>query len=242
MDEKKDDTQKKSFWEKLIDYIAKNPFLVLWNVAIIIGGLVGYYHYLHVGYLPEVDIKSMGTILVALALTGVLMTGFLTITFCFPSIYLRGLFKQKDDETLSAEAELQHIRASGLVMLITAVNGAGVAAIVLWLFGDEKLQLPNGYYGLVGAGFVLISGLARWTLRHRHQHYRDIGKYIYGSFVWMVSLLLMSLYLIGSVIANEDLATSNKLFITILFFIAVVFSNIGLAVKGASSLGREVGS
>lgn len=238
MDVKKDGAQEKNFSEKLLDYIVKNPFLVLWNIAAIIGGLVGYYHYLRVGYLPEVDIKSMGTILVALALTGVLMTGLLTVTFCFPAIYLRGLFKSKTDGTLSPEIELKCIRASGLVMLITAVNGVGLAAIVLWLFSEKKFQLPDAQFVLLGTILVTLACMARWRLRSFHEYYRDIGKFIYSSFVWMVSLLLLSLYLIGSVISNDELSTTGKVLITILFFAVIIFSNIGLAVKGAPNLGR----
>ncbi|MBN9358158.1 MAG: hypothetical protein J0I15_17045 [Herbaspirillum huttiense] len=167
------------------------------------------------------------------------MTGLLTVTFCFPAIYLRGLFRSKTDGTLSPEVELKSVRASGLVMLITVVNGVGLAAIVLWLFAEKKFQLPDAHFVLLGTILVTLACMARWRLRSFHEYYRDIGKFIYGSFVWMVSLLLLlSRYLIGSVISNDELSTTGKVLITFLFFAVIIFSNIGLAVKGAPNLGR----
>ena len=51
-----------------------------------VGGLLGFLHYAQLGYMPEIDLKSAITILMALALTGTALTFLIAVIFTAPAL------------------------------------------------------------------------------------------------------------------------------------------------------------
>jgi hypothetical protein len=73
----------------LHDYVFKNPFLVLWNCALILGGLITFSHFSSIKYFPDLDIKTASSFLLGIALLGLLLTTLLALTLVAPSYLLR---------------------------------------------------------------------------------------------------------------------------------------------------------
>lgn len=73
----------------LQDYIFKNPFLVLWNSALILGGLITFGHFSSIKYFPDLDIKTASSFLLGIALLGLLLTTLLAVSLVAPSYLLR---------------------------------------------------------------------------------------------------------------------------------------------------------
>jgi hypothetical protein len=78
-----------SAWITLVDYCLKNPFLVLWNVALILGGIITFSHFVSIKYFPDLDVKTASSFLLGIALLGVSLMSVLAIVFVVPSYLIR---------------------------------------------------------------------------------------------------------------------------------------------------------
>jgi hypothetical protein len=78
-----------SGWAKFSDYCFKNPFLVLWNVALILGGVITFSHFVSIGYFPDLDIKTASAFLLGIALLGVSLVSLLAVVLIVPSYLIR---------------------------------------------------------------------------------------------------------------------------------------------------------
>ena len=247
MSDNNTDLPKKSFLGHLVDYVGKNPFLTLWNMVAIIGGMVGYIHYLRVGYIPEIDIKSAGTIFIALALTGILLTVALTICFIFPSIYLRMLFFSKTAADTAKEQSadpdiFKYRKIIAWKMLRASIFALGVWGLIFWAADADRLSSPNFWNGLAGGFLILIAVVISLPKSRKHEtdshepenksstwwHRRS--DFLWTTSIWIISFFLVFLLLIYPVFENKDLSLTGKILSTIEFLIAVVFANIGLAI------------
>lgn len=81
---------KPSVLQRLMDYMLKNPFIALWNVALIVGGTIALFYFAQIGYLPDLDPKSATSMLISIAMLGCVMVGFLTVIFIIPASMIRG--------------------------------------------------------------------------------------------------------------------------------------------------------
>jgi len=78
-----------SSWSKISDYCSKNPFLILWNVALVLGGLITFSHFSSVRYFPDLDIKTLSAFLLGIALLGVALILLLAVVLVVPSYLIR---------------------------------------------------------------------------------------------------------------------------------------------------------
>jgi hypothetical protein len=76
-------------FSSLQEYVFKNPFLVLWNSALILGGLIAFGHFSSIKYFPDLDIKTASSFLLGIALLGLLLTTLLAVSLVAPSYLLR---------------------------------------------------------------------------------------------------------------------------------------------------------
>lgn len=73
----------------LLDYFLKNPLLVLWNAALVLGGLTCFSHFTAIRYFPDLDFKTASSFLVGVALLGVAMMSMLAAMLVVPSYLIR---------------------------------------------------------------------------------------------------------------------------------------------------------
>lgn len=67
-----------------INHFTNNPFLTLYNIAMIIGGAIAYKFFIAIDYLPDFDLKNAATFLIGIALVGVVITFALALYFAAP--------------------------------------------------------------------------------------------------------------------------------------------------------------
>jgi hypothetical protein len=76
-------------WNWFLEYCVRNPFFVLWNLALISGGLITLVHFVSIGYFPDLDIKTASSFLMGIALLGLFLVLLLSIMLVIPSYLIR---------------------------------------------------------------------------------------------------------------------------------------------------------
>ncbi len=62
----------------------------MWNVALVVGGMIALFYFAQIGYLPDFDPKSAASTLIAIAILGCVLVAFLTLVFIVPAGMIRG--------------------------------------------------------------------------------------------------------------------------------------------------------
>lgn len=249
------------FYERLIEYISKNPFFSLWNVAIIIGGIVGYFHYSRIAYIPEIDVKSVATIFIALALTGTFLAILLALIFLMPLFYLRLIIwknpQQLDTESrietcndLAEQALIVKRRVAIALMLRTAILAIGLWSTLIWSLSEKVWRMPEAGFGLVG--FILIftttifakkiSRLFELFCERMKKETPDLSQnwlvvhadHIMATGVWIIAFGLIAVMLNSPILNNKNLTDGDKIFWVITFLSVVIFVNTLLAIASFS--------
>ncbi|NYE60078.1 cyanate permease [Duganella sp. 1224] len=115
---------KPSITHRLLDATLKNPFITMWNLALIIGGLIALVYFAQLGYLPDLDLKTASSFLLAVALVGVFLSAILMVIFNVPSLMIRS--ERKDDDQTT-------FRLFVLRAVLCGVTGA-----CFWCSGDSR--------------------------------------------------------------------------------------------------------
>lgn len=150
--------------ERIIDYVSKNPFISLWSIAAIVGGIFGYLHYANLGYLPEIDIKSAGTVLLSLALTGIALTICLGIIFLIPTLFLyspneTSSNSRKDNDLPDGPLVLKKKKRNWKILstlLRSTMIAVGFLLIIIHI--DARRYDPSGFetLNILGIAFVFV--------------------------------------------------------------------------------------
>lgn len=80
------EVNKKGFWAAIQGYFEKNLMIALWSIFLFIGGLMFILHFAQIGFMPELDIKSSLSLLVASAFSAAI-----TFLLCCLALILPGL-------------------------------------------------------------------------------------------------------------------------------------------------------
>lgn len=251
MNDQDNDPSRKNFSERLLDYVAKNPFFTLWNISVIIGGIFGYLHYSRIGYIPEIDFKSAATIFIALALTGTFFTMVLVFIFQLPSFLLR-LFLRVDQEPNTAivggsenfpidQALVERHRSVGALIFCTAIIAIGIWCLIFWLHSDTAWQSPDAWFGVMG---VFLIGGAAVTFRMGGRFFKFISSYLGRLFpkvlvtwsiknanfflaigVWWFAMCFIGLMVNLPILSNKSLSGNDKAFWLTGFLAIVIMAN-----------------
>lgn len=255
-----DGSKPKNLKVLVIDYVSKNPFLTLWSVAGIVGGLFGYIHYARIGYIPEIDIKSAGTILFSLALTGVVFTTAFGAIFLVPAIYFRSA--ERGDPSLvnlsipedPYELEIK-IRNRSIAALIirSSILSLGIYSVLL---GGLAWGNQIGIF-LVGVGIVVMASMTFFFKKFGVMFYlgkkkngENESKYWIGRFfsknaeligatvVWFFSFTYVFVFANQSIFSNIKLDFFEKVLFSVALIFIVLFANLIVAIPGISKVDR----
>jgi hypothetical protein len=251
------DTSKK-FSEQLLEYVSKNPFLTLWSFAAIIGGLFGFFHYARVGYMPEIDIKTAGTILISLALTGGIFTILVAAIFLVPAFYLRSVvgveqvFGALDisEDPVKQEIKKQRRRVVRIILsaailalglyslLIGCLSGMTTAGLIFGAIGGVLVAVTTFFCKKI-ASLVSPSEKRQITnvrvkafVQFSSVHSELIGAVI----IWFFAFSLVFIMIGPSVLSSNNATFTEKTFWFLGLLFVVIVSNLTLSIPG---LGKD---
>jgi hypothetical protein len=143
---------KPSIFQRLLDYVLKNPFLTLWNVALLVGGMIALFYFAQLGYLPDFDPKSAASTLIAIATLGCVLVAFLTLVFIVPAGMIRGQVWKTYCQLTAAgpDAPAQPVSVDLLKLrrpaFVRAVVLHGLAAYFSWGVLVSCVAAGSGYF------------------------------------------------------------------------------------------------
>lgn len=222
-DQDKPNPEKPSIAERLMDAVLKNPFITMWNLALMIGGLIALIYFAQLGYMPDLDFKTASSFLLALAILGVFLSSILILVFNVPSLMMRSDKKVGDIDTGKSFA----FRA-----FLCGATGASFWLMILGLFGLDPGHEALGRQILIASGIIcficvaVVAYLAWKTYRGRALDF--IGRDLIWLFMWLMlaptfwGLALMRI----RAPSHEDI---NTLLMTGLFMLIVIAFNAILA-------------
>jgi hypothetical protein len=131
---------KASALERLLDYAFKNPFIAMWNLALIVGGFIALVYFTQIGYFPDLDLKSGSSFLIGIAFLGIFLSALLAIVFTVPSwmirtevwrnyLQLKERVPGMEPQAISIEMERKR-----RLPFIAFASLHGLAAACFWLF------------------------------------------------------------------------------------------------------------
>jgi hypothetical protein len=92
-------SQKSPVHERLLDKLIDSPFATLWNLTVIIGGLIALIYFTQLGYLPDMDLKSSAAFFLGISVVSLFLLGLLILVFSVPSWMLRNELRSAADES-----------------------------------------------------------------------------------------------------------------------------------------------
>lgn len=258
--EQNESNKPKKFRALLIDYVSKNPLVTLWSIVLVLGGMFGYIHYTRIGYIPEIDIKSAGTILISLALTGVFFTAAFGAIFLVPAIYFRSVGQNYPnlvdtsilEDPYALERKMGNRRIAKLVIR-SSITALGAYSFV---FGVISWDDPIGKY-LVGIGIVVITSMmlvfdmvVSWLSIEKKEVNKNGGgnrisrffskdkELIGATIIWFCSFLYVFLFADKSIFSNIKLALHEKVLFSVVLLLTLLLANVVGAIPGLSKAGR----
>ena len=105
--------------ERLLDKLVDSPFATLWNLTVIVGGLIALIYFTQLGYLPDMDLKSSAAFFLSIAVLSMFLVGLLILVFSVPSWMLRTELRQTNE---SRPASVDTSRPRGLEWLLRRVG------------------------------------------------------------------------------------------------------------------------
>jgi hypothetical protein len=169
----------------LQDYVFKNPFLVLWNSALILGGLITLGHFSSIKYFPDLDIKTASSFLLGVALLGLLLTTLLAVTLIAPSYLLRNdiwtnyflhAARNPGQARLRVSTDVEKRRRLPFLTLNLCYGlGAFFAFVFLssYLFDRSYVGYRENIRMVAGIGMVLSLAAQLWGDRYWKQRDRQ---------------------------------------------------------------------
>lgn len=247
------------YLSSLQDYVFKNPFLVLWNSALILGGLITFAHFSSIKYFPDLDIKTASSFLLGIALLGLLLTSLLALTLVAPSYLLRNEIwinyflhepRNSGQAYLRVPADVEKKRRLPFLILNLCY---GLAAFFTFVFLSSHLidrsytHYRENVRMMGGIGLVLSLMAQLWANRYWKQRDRrddtlsngwrghsHVAQHVTLAFIWiMVSpgyLLLLTLA-VGKLKENELGGHLCILFFVLIFIVV----NAGLSITNFNS-------
>lgn len=237
MNDKNNKPESKNLLERLLEHIANNPFITLWSIAIIVGGLVAFIHYVRLGYIPEINLETAATILIAVALAGAALTLAIAFFFIAPAFYLRMILEEKATEPDSGndpaeQAILAKRRRDGIQVIGPALAAVGLWGTAFWCAG--KTSLWAGSAALV---LLLATMFGPWLFSRRRSRpaatqSRPLSLVTFGCacVVWFFFLGLAGLLLETPIFANTTLSKGEKTLYLLIFLGVFILSNTVLAI------------
>jgi hypothetical protein len=140
----------KKSWSALAEYCFKNPFLVLWNVALVLGGLITFAHFMSIGYFPDLDVKSASSFLLGVALLGVSLMVMLAVMLVVPSYLIRTqvwtpyCLHQPVEIGLPSERVPKELEKGRRVPFVVMSFLHGSIAFFFWTFATS-FTIPDSY-------------------------------------------------------------------------------------------------
>jgi hypothetical protein len=243
----------------LQEYVFKNPFLVLWNCALILGGLITFGHFSSIKYFPDLDIKTASSFLLGIALLGLLLTTLLALTLIAPSYLLRNEIwinyflhepRNLGQATLRVSADLEKRRRLPFLTLNLCY---GLAAFFAFVFLSshlidrsyaeyrENVRLVGGI-GLVLSLAAQLYGNRYWKQRDRRDNtlsngwrgHSHVAQHVTLAFIWMIvspGYLLLLTLAVGKL--KESDLTGH--FCILLFVVIFIVVNSGLSITNFNS-------
>jgi hypothetical protein len=88
-------------------------FSVGWRMMLLLGGLFTLFFFIHINFLPEIDLANSTALLASIALIGLFLTSLLCALFIAPSFILRLMFEagiaKHDEENAATEQSVKNI-------------------------------------------------------------------------------------------------------------------------------------
>jgi hypothetical protein len=221
--------EKPSIAERLLDAMLKNPFVTMWNLALVIGGLIALIYFAQLGYLPDLDLKTASSFLLAVAFLGIFLSALLILVFNVPGLMMRSDRKKDDPDTDKSFA----FRA-----FLWGATGASFWLLMFGVFGlPHRYEVLGRWISLAGAlalvvCIAIIFFVARKTHREHPLHF--IGRDFIRMFMWLIiapSLWYMAVTRFRSP-SHDDIDT---LLLSGVFMIIVIAFNAGSAVVRLNS-------
>jgi len=78
---------RRSISEKIQDYLLKNPWLVIWNGSLLVGGLIFWIYFFQIQYFPDLTGNESILLLPLAAMTGMLFIVLLSFIIMSPSLF-----------------------------------------------------------------------------------------------------------------------------------------------------------
>ncbi|MES2040104.1 MAG: hypothetical protein V4495_19990 [Pseudomonadota bacterium] len=258
--DKDDGNKPKKFRELIIDYVSKNPFLTLWSVAGIVGGIFGYIHYARIGYIPEIDIKSVGTILFSLALTGVVFTAAFGAIFLVPALYFRSAGRNDPnlidlsipEDPYELEIKIRNRRTAGLVIR-SSITSLGIYSVVFgvlaWGYQIGPFLVVVGIAVMASMMFFFDKFASLFPFEKKknnenetegpiRQFFSRNAELIGATFVWFISFTFVFVFANLSIFSNIKLEFHEKVLCSIGLVFIVLFANLIASIPGISKVDR----
>lgn len=243
----------------LQDYVFKNPFLVLWNSALILGGLITFAHFSSIKYFPDLDIKTASSFLLGIALLGLLLTTLLALTLVAPSYLLRNEIwinyflhepRNSGQAYLRVPADVEKKRRLPFLTVILCYGLAAFFTFVFlssYLIDHSSVQYRENVRMAGGIGLVLslvaqLWGNRYWKQRDRRDNalangrrgHSHVAQHFTLIFIWMMvspGYLLLLTLAVGK-LKESDLGGHLCILLFVLTFIIV---NAGLSITNFNS-------
>jgi hypothetical protein len=87
------------------DYILENPWLVLWNLSLLMGGVIIWIYFFQIRYFPDLKWDEVALLLPLAAITGVFFLLLMTTMFMAPYLLLATFLKAHDLDTQRKETK-----------------------------------------------------------------------------------------------------------------------------------------
>lgn len=147
----------------LKQYAIQNPIATLSALVLTFGGVQLLIFFGYIGYLPDLDLASVGSVLYAVALLGLCLLAYLLLLLILPGLVLRSLTAKKAAQ--SPPKTPQPLRYRWPMLIATAF---WTVVAVVWMFGDELRELAwtdvlCGLLGLLVLGSLWAYGMLLWS-------------------------------------------------------------------------------
>jgi hypothetical protein len=160
---------------KIPEFIKSNPFLTLLNVGLIIGGILAYWFFAKIKYLPELDLENATTLLIGVAVVG--MVVFIGIVFCLilPSLFIQttlNLLSPPIEDTYLDEDYLKKVKKQHADALLISSTLTAVVATIGWVLFFSWKTYSDRYYLL-----AILALLIALTLLQMYRYQKALVRF-----------------------------------------------------------------
>lgn len=194
--------------------------------SIFMGGMLLLLYFVHIGYLPDPDVAALVYLLVAAALAGAYLVGFIAVANVLPALIWNAVILGKNE---FANFQFESEKSNGLIFWFSLPFIPTLTAFTLVLL--VKWEFSKGLAILLCGVAVSFSWLYYGLRRHGIKSWKAQGRYLsawVGSWVTFVAPFLFILMFIRQGFATADTEVENIfawVYLILLLFIAV-FGNV----------------